>query len=316
MLRRPDPAGSLNGVLLDQLVSHLAVQVEPFAMCEVGGAAALELDEDEEVTLHFVLAGSGRLELRNGSSVPLGRHTLVIVPAGMRQSVISDAGDAEAPGCRIHVDGLEHHVVGEESERTLLMACGHIRAVYGAGIDLFGMLRESLVVDFSGSGHMHSAFDRLLAESSAGSRPGTRAMLGALMNECLVELMRVLCAGPECDLPWLRALENPHLAAALAAVFDDPGGAHSLESLARAAMMSRSAFAAEFQAGLGQTPMAFVRNVRMSRAAQLLQTTSMSVEAVGTRVGFASRSHFSRAFQSYFGVSPSGFRGATVLAAG
>jgi AraC-like DNA-binding protein len=46
----------------------------------------------------------------------------------------------------------------------------------------------------------------------------------------------------------------------------------------------------------------------MQRAAKLLATTDLPVKAVAGRVGYRSRSHFSRAFKARYGVDPAGFR--------
>lgn len=94
----------------------------------------------------------------------------------------------------------------------------------------------------------------------------------------------------------------------LGAILERPQNPHTLDSLASKAAMSRSAFATEFAARFGRTPMAFLREVRLRKAAQLLRGTNLPVEVVTRRVGFSSRSHFSRAFHEYFGRSPSEFR--------
>lgn len=44
------------------------------------------------------------------------------------------------------------------------------------------------------------------------------------------------------------------------------------------------------------------------RGAQLLQASTHPVDTIASKVGFASRSHFSRAFQQQFGSSPVEFR--------
>ncbi len=133
-------------------------------------------------------------------------------------------------------------------------------------------------------------------------------MMTALMDQCLVLIFRRLCDTPECRLPWLNALEDPRMAGVLSSILERPERDHSVESLAEEALMSRSAFAEEFARRFGRTPMAFVRDVRLRRGAELLRGTELSVDAVASRVGFASRSHFSRAFREYFGSSPARFR--------
>jgi len=48
--------------------------------------------------------------------------------------------------------------------------------------------------------------------------------------------------------------------------------------------------------------------VRVRRAAQLLQVSSIPVDAVADKVGYASRSQFSRVFHEQYGISPADFR--------
>ena len=57
-----------------------------------------------------------------------------------------------------------------------------------------------------------------------------------------------------------------------------------------------------------RTPMDYLRDVRLRRAAQLLQVGGSSVDGVAGKVGYASRRHFSQAFSEQFGCSPTEFR--------
>jgi AraC-like DNA-binding protein len=54
--------------------------------------------------------------------------------------------------------------------------------------------------------------------------------------------------------------------------------------------------------------MDFVKEVRMRRAARFLAATDLPVKTIASRVGFESRSYFSRAFKAFAGVDPAGFR--------
>ena len=72
--------------------------------------------------------------------------------------------------------------------------------------------------------------------------------------------------------------------------------------------MSRSAFAAHFCEAFGQSPMEFLKSVRLARAAQLLIGTDLPVKSVAIRVGYASRSSFTRAFVTCHGMGPTAFR--------
>jgi AraC-like DNA-binding protein len=72
--------------------------------------------------------------------------------------------------------------------------------------------------------------------------------------------------------------------------------------------MSRSAFAEHFAATFGQAPFEFLTEVRLRRAARLLEATDIPIKAVTGTVGYASRSSFSRAFTKLYGVDPTTFR--------
>jgi len=148
-----------------------------------------------------------------------------------------------------------------------------------------------------------------MLEEAAAARPGSRAMTSALMRECLVRVFRVLCLHDECSASWLRALDDPELAPVLETMLKRPADPHSVESLARKAFMSRSAFARRFKESLGQPPLEYLRGIRLRHAAQLLRRSPpLPIPTVAEQSGFSSRSQFSRAFRRHFGHPPTEFR--------
>lgn len=75
------------------------------------------------------------------------------------------------------------------------------------------------------------------------------------------------------------------------------------------AFLSASQLTRRFHRQFGVAPYAWLRRVRMERAAQLLTATAKSVSTVSTEVGYKNASHFSRDFRQAFGVSPLTWRG-------
>ena len=295
---------------MDKLLSNLAVQVEPFALCQLSEGWRLSLPEPPEAMFHFVLKGHGAVRFADSKSHPIGEYWLAVVPAGSKHALES-SGELQherridAPSEGAHFPTL---VAGSSEDPEMVVACGLVKVRYGPSLGLFDHLHEGLTVDLSGFPQVLTAFQGILAEQS-NPGPGSEAMTAALMNQCLVHLLRSIGAGQDCPLPWLAALEDQRLARAIDRILEAPGDDHSVDSLAEIASMSRSAFAERFVAAFGRTPMSLVHHVRMQSATQLLgMGDSLSVDEVARRVGFSSRSHFSRAFKKHCGVSPAEYR--------
>lgn len=312
---RPDHHDAYDGsVLLEKLLEALSVRVRPFATCDVSPDWRLRMDDLEDVALHFVLSGVGTLSCL-GERYPLKSGTLAIVPSRLPHALSVGSHPAHESSARVtsaNEGEVSSFVAGPPGGVRLEIACGRVEVEYAGGLGLFDMLREPLMLDFSGSTEMEETYRRLLEEQRR-HLPASGAMMSALMNQCMVLVFRQLCDEPDCALPWLTALDDPQMACALAAMLDHPHRDHSVDSLAAEARMSRSTFAEVFATTFAQTPMAFLRDVRLRNAATLLRRGNAPVAAVAGRVGFSSRSHFSRVFQERFGMTPTEFRKASSI---
>lgn len=297
-------------MLLERLIADLEISLEAFAMCEVAPGWRLRLGRLGWVTVHFVLAGRGRLRAGEREVVALEPRSLVIVPADRPHAIEAGAHvehEAVADERGPRADGLVVLGAGPRTDDELSIACGRLQARTAGGLGLFDGLDRPLVIDFGDSPEMGAIFERLLAEQR-GHSTGSTLMMRNLMSEAMILMFRRLCGDPDCPLPWLAALEDPRLSAAIALMLEHPERPHSLESLAAASLMSRTAFATTFSRRFGLPPMTYLRDVRMRRAATLLRGTDLTIEQVAAGVGYASRSRFSRAFTGRFGISPGAFR--------
>ncbi|MBP5227093.1 MAG: AraC family transcriptional regulator [Kiritimatiellae bacterium] len=81
-----------------------------------------------------------------------------------------------------------------------------------------------------------------------------------------------------------------------------------LEELARRHGMGYSLFRRLFKKQMGFSPHAYVVEMRINRARALLRNTSLTVEQVGSAVGFSSLAYFSYVFQKHVGLSPNAWR--------
>ena len=225
----------------------------------------------------------------------------------IRWSVLSENVIHSVPEC----EGILEIQAGAKGASDLRIACGLINVTYGDSLDFFGRLNRVIVADLSAFPQSEAAFTGILSEQQNPAE-GSTALTSALMTQCLIYLLRQTVEESDGPLPWLAALDDPGLGRALELLLTQPGQPHSVESLAEAALMSRSAFSQRFHEALGRSPLAFLHEIRMRRAAQLLERSStVGIEQVAHAVGLTSRSHFSEAFKTRFGLTPAAYRDAT-----
>ena len=79
----------------------------------------------------------------------------------------------------------------------------------------------------------------------------------------------------------------------------------SLDELAYLSGRSLSSFKREFQDIYGESPTRWIREKRLSKAQQMLRSSSLSVADVAYSLGFENPTHFSRIFKQQYGYAPS-----------
>lgn len=88
----------------------------------------------------------------------------------------------------------------------------------------------------------------------------------------------------------------------------DPAHPWTTAELASRAGVSRTTLAKRFTELVGDGPVAYLTEWRMTLAADLLTRPELTVGAVARRVGYADAFGFSAAFKRLRGESPSAFR--------
>jgi AraC-like DNA-binding protein len=266
--------------------------------------------------IHFVLRGEGEITAGDAAPIPVRAGSVVIVPAFAPHILHGHgAGAPPLPECRPLDLGLKHLRAGDETGADdsgggyegLVALCGRLDiGLRGLGASV-RLLREPLVAHLSPDDRVRHLLDDLIAELVTPDT-GSRALSRALMVECFIRLLRRRHSAGDANLRWIEGLADPRLWPALQAMMDRPEAPHSVDSLAAAAGTSRSVFAETFSRIYGKGPMEMLREIRLQRAADLLTRTDWPVKRIAERVGYASRSHFSGAFEARFDARPEAFR--------
>ena len=112
----------------------------------------------------------------------------------------------------------------------------------------------------------------------------------------------------EPEISAVHGVLRGHVDAAIGTLRARMADPWTLNQLAEEAHLSRSQLVRAFDATVGVSPMAFLRQMRTREMARLLNSTDLSVAEVARSVGWKDAKYASRCFRSHFGVSPTEFR--------
>ena len=190
------------------------------------------------------------------------------------------------------------------------MVCGAVRFDDPLAQRLIEQLPPLLTIEAADPANpwIHTTI-RLMVEEVRTMRPGGDAVITRVSDILVIQAIRSWLERPEAPgSGWLGALRDPLIGRSLALIHRDPMQPWSVESIARAIGISRSAFAARFQALMGEPPMHYLRTWRMQVAAQRLRQGATSVGDVAEQLGYNSEAAFNRAFKKTIGLTPGAVR--------
>ncbi|SOD58601.1 AraC-type DNA-binding protein [Streptomyces zhaozhouensis] len=219
-----------------------------------------------------------------------------------------DAVILRGPGRGRLTDRPRDGAPADAPERTVLLV-GTYRVTGELSRRLLGLLPPTLLVD--GEEDDCAPLMDFLDAQVAGSPPEQQAVLDRLFDWLLVCTLRSWFDGQEAAAaPGLpAALGDPVVGPALRALHAAPERPWTLAALAREAGVSRTTLAGRFTRLVGEPPLAYLTEWRMSLAADLLTDSTAPLASVARRVGYADAFGFSTAFKRVHGTSPSTYRG-------
>jgi AraC-like DNA-binding protein len=150
---------------------------------------------------------------------------------------------------------------------------------------------------------------RYLAEEAASGQPGAAAVTAKLADILLIQAIRAHLSLHSGDTSgWLRGMTDPRIGRSIVLMHAEPATPWTVALLAKRIGISRSSFAARFQAFVGQGPIEYLTHWRMHEAAGLLTSGTQPLADVAESVGYQSEVAFSKAFKRWAGQSPTSYR--------
>src|SRR5258708_6990314 len=299
--------------VLSDLLDTLRLATFIYGRFEVGAPWGFRLPDEQSARIIVVVRGAARVEVAV-SRRPLGLSAgdLALVPRGGAHKV------RDAEGSELHLLGdnecrqisaAEPVRFGSDgTQTTLIIAAFRFRATHRTqSIQRLARAIHIPAGDSATSPSLTSAM-QMLATESATRAPGSAVIVNRLADILLVQAIRAFIAGSGCPEHGLRSLADSRIGKAMALIHERPAEPWTVESLGAAVALSRSGFAARFSELVGETPLEYLAQWRMTKAAQLLRDTDLSIGEVAERVGYQSEASFNRAFKRLERVTPGAYR--------
>ncbi|MFI6501617.1 AraC family transcriptional regulator [Nonomuraea typhae] len=261
-----------------------------------------------------VLKGSCWLFPPEGEPVALSVGDVVFFPRGHGYVLADSAESAETPAvCDVHEDRVmfETAVMGGDGPSTV-MVCGGYRIDASRLHPVLRSLPEvvHLPARMGHNPELRAAVELLGAEIER-PRAGADLLVSSLLDMLLLMILRTWFDGSDehCKVDnWAKALADPAISVALDAIHRDPARPWTVESLGRAAGLSRAAFSRRFTQLVGQPPLGYLTWWRLGSAAHLLRESDAPLGEIAARVGYSSEFAFANAFKREYGLAPGKFR--------
>jgi AraC-like DNA-binding protein len=146
-------------------------------------------------------------------------------------------------------------------------------------------------------------------QESRSRRPGSEAVLQRMSEMMFVDAVRHhLDSLPDGAAGWLAGLRDRFVGKALTLLHAQPAEPWTIEALAEAVGLSRSALHERFVGLIGQPPIQYLTKWRMQLGARLLRETHATVASIALDVGYDSEAAFTRAFKRSVGEPPARWR--------
>jgi AraC-like DNA-binding protein len=215
---------------------------------------------------------------------------------------------AHKPGAAcLSPDQFQAHHAQDQRAGADLFLCGAYLLSGDIGRGLLEALPPIVSLSAAANDPLHDVIG-LLSTELAVSAPGQQTVLDRLLDVLLVLAIRACFQRSEHPPRWYQASADPRLGPALSAMHADAARPWTVPELAAVSGLSRAAFARIFQLALGQAPMQYLTDWRMTLARDHLRAGELTLAQIAARTGYASPYAFAAAFRRHHGTPPGQWR--------
>jgi len=277
---------------LTEKVEDLVKEEEAFLIPEVSKDTGKEIEEKLSVTSHTLLIVEDNTELRNYLKTELKSQYKILLAKNGKE------------GLQLAKEFLPDIIMTDVimPEMDGFMFCKHIKSdIKTSHIPLLMLTAKTTIenrkegIEKGADAYMVKPFDMGLLKLRLSQLITSRQLIFNKYFNVISDL----------DTANTTSLDKIFIEKVLSYINESIGDPDlNVESLASQLNLSRSQFYRKIKALTNQTANEFIRNIRLLRAKQIIETGNSNISEVCYKVGFSSPSYFTKCFKSYFGVLP------------
>ena len=301
----------------DMALDHLSEVLDLISVRGVvsGGAAVsgrwlAESSVDEELKFCAIVRGQATL-MTDGIDAPITLVEGEVAILNARSWLSLQGGEARGPSTVVEppANGVITHLDASDPEDSDIFIGGRIDLDAAGHELLLDALPKVAHIRSSSSSavRVRGTVDRLFEEITS-ARPGADFAVREYSQLLILDVLRAFSDQAAVPSGWLRLLGDERLRPALDLIHEHPETAWGLNDLARAAAMSRTAFAVRFRQVAGMPPLTYLVRWRMLLAKRELRSPDSRMRLLALKLGYSSESSFSSAFKRSVGESPHTYR--------
>lgn len=286
---------------LSEFLNLVELRSQCWCYLTLDGVSGFSIPHNETVSFYAVLAGSAQLSGVSGGTLKLQAGDAVMILSGEAHALRTKTGS--------RVEALPFLTSNEYADAPP-------RFSLGAGGAATEILASRLKVRWPGGQHPRVIpavfkmriddglvnFTRLLSKTNGN---GAMAVLTHAANLLFIDAFR---DHPECRAAFQEFSLHDPISRVLQYMEMHCSDDWTVEALARKVGMGRSNFAARFTEEIGVSPMTYIAEQRMRKAALILEKTDMKITEISEKVGYKSEAAFIRRFAARFGMTPGEMR--------
>lgn len=279
---------------LSEILHLLDLDVDIYHNAKVCGDWRIDEHKVGATCFHIVTLGNCRMSVPGYDAMELQVGDLVIFPREVTHNILPIES----------LSGDQQHLSYTESESIAGtgLLCGEVKFQHKGSRFLLDALPAFFVIRHSAGNSWLESLLKMIVYENTHPQAASKAIVNRLSELLFTYALRQYLEDSPEHSGMLAIYSDMRLMKAISCIHNLPHENWTLETLAKAAGLSRTVFAETFKSTSGWTPGQYLIWWRMQLAWSLL-SKGESISRVTEKVGYKSESAFSRAFIKMFEVS-------------